>query len=319
MKIKVIIGFVVTAVAFAVLFSKVDLEMFENSFTGIDYLLIVPAVIVYFSTFFIRGLRWKLLVTGFAGISFKSSLGMIVSGYALNNVFPARAGDITRAYATSKDGNCSKTSSLAAIFAEKVFDGFSIVTILFSLLLFFPSPPIIKSISVVAGLCFFILFFFIVTATFSDIPFRFLDLLESIAPDFMNPVFVLGRKFFTGVSSLDGIPAVLRVFILSFAVWFLEAIVYFMAIEASGHSLPFDAVLYALVAVNLAMLIPSTPGGLGVFQFAVVSTLGFFGMESNSALAISFVIHAIQLIPVTIIGFIWLNLNHLKLGDLKNS
>ncbi len=318
MKIKLIIGFTVTVIAFVILFSKVDFEMFKHSFTGIDYHLIIPAVFVYFSTLFIRGLRWKLLVAGFAKISFKSSAGMVVSGYALNNVFPARAGDITRAYVTSKEGKCSKTSSLAAIFAEKVFDGFSIVTILFSLLLFFPSPPVIKSISVVAGICFLVLFFFIITASFSDIPFRFLNLLESVFPDFMKPLFVLGRKFFNGVSSLNGIGAVLHVFVLSFSIWFLEAIVYFLAVTASGHTLPFDAVLYALVAVNLAMLIPSTPGGLGVFQFAVVSTLGFFGMESNSALAISFVIHAIQLIPVTIIGFIWINLSHLKPGELKN-
>lgn len=45
---------------------------------------------------------------------------------------------------------------------------------------------------------------------------------------------------------------------------------------------------------NIVAFIPSSPGGIGVFEYAVVLSLGFFGVSREPALAAAFLLHLVQ-------------------------
>ena len=68
--------------------------------------------------------------------------------------------------------------------------------------------------------------------------------------------------------------------------------------------MPFWGAIIVLIVNTLAIMIPVSPGNVGVFQIACVIGLGFFGIPKDDALAFSIVLHAVELAPVFILGAI---------------
>jgi uncharacterized membrane protein YbhN (UPF0104 family) len=50
------------------------------------------------------------------------------------------------------------------------------------------------------------------------------------------------------------------------------------------------------------MLLPSTPGAIGVYEASTVLALSWFGIEKEQALGIALFNHALQFIPTTLLG-----------------
>ncbi|HOB72694.1 MAG TPA: hypothetical protein PKM18_13000, partial [bacterium] len=61
-----------------------------------------------------------------------------------------------------------------------------------------------------------------------------------------------------------------------------------------------------------------TPGGLAVFQAAIVFALRSFTILYEKRMAVAIILHMAQIIPVTIIGLMWLYLNHISVLSAQN-
>src|SRR6478672_1547305 len=56
--------------------------------------------------------------------------GMTMTGYFFNTFFPARAGDLMRAHLLSRRSGLSRTTILATVVIEKLFDGLALLVLL---------------------------------------------------------------------------------------------------------------------------------------------------------------------------------------------
>ena len=74
-----------------------------------------------------------------------------------------------------------------------------------------------------------------------------------------------------------------------------------------------------IAAVSLAMFIPSIPGHIGVYHLASVVTLSIYGISEADARAFSIVLHLVQYIPTTLIGWFFLKRTHLSLGAMRRA
>jgi len=317
MNYKLIIGFLVTLIAFIFLFYGIDFEKFFDALKDANGWFLLLGAIMYLAGFLIRGFRWKILLDNMKQIKFRETVQLTVVGYAVNNVFPARAGEFARAYLAGKRNGISRTSSLATIFVERVFDGLTVVTILVILLFYYPFPVWVRTLSDIAGILFATLFVFIFVSSFSNIPFLILKKVKPWFPDVFSPIFKLGEKFLNGAASLKSIGQLIKIVLLSFSIWAVEITVYFAVVHAFNLDIPLVAFFLMLVAVNLGMLLPSTPGGLGVFQFAVVESLLLFSIQKSSGMAVALVLHMVQIIPVTVIGLLWLYRHHISIENIE--
>ena len=91
-------------------------------------------------------------------------------------------------------------------------------------------------------------------------------------------------------------------FFFTLAGWAYIGIAAWLVGLAVGVTLPFWQMLIAMVVViRLAGFIPSPPGGVGVFEFVAVSTLGLFAIGQAAALTFALVIHAIIFLPPLLI------------------
>jgi uncharacterized membrane protein YbhN (UPF0104 family) len=86
----------------------------------------------------------------------------------------------------------------------------------------------------------------------------------------------------------------------------LGALSFWIVAAAFGLSVNYAAMLLVVGVVNLAGLIPASPGQLGVFEFFTVTALKLVGVNETEAVAYALVVHVIVWLPVTLLGFFYL-------------
>lgn len=60
--------------------------------------------------------------------------------------------------------------------------------------------------------------------------------------------------------------------------------------------------LFVVIAINLALILPSSPAAVGVFEWATLIALGAYGISESSALSYALVLHAINFVPYVAVG-----------------
>ena len=315
---KVAAGFLITIILFIFLLRDLDFELFFQYLFHGNIFYIIAGATVYMSSFLVRGLRWRILLKHLKNFEVKELTMLTISGYAVNNIFPVRIGEFTRAWITGKRNGVSRTSALASIFVERVFDGLTIAVILSITLFFYPFPGNVKTLAYMASAFFALAFLFVLFGTFSDKPARFLSFLRKRLPGFTSFVFDVAEKFLKGAASLNSPWQILSVTLLSMLVWTIELSVYILVSHAFGIDIPLPGYLFMLCAANLGMLAAPTPGGLAVFQAAIVYALKSFSILYEKRMAVAIVLHMSHLIPVTVTGLIWLYKNHISIASAQN-
>ena len=94
----------------------------------------------------------------------------------------------------------------------------------------------------------------------------------------------------------------------SFASWLASAVVMFVVLRAFDLALPFTAGLFLMAAVSLGMVVPSSPGYIGVFHaIAIESLVNVFDVNRNQAASYALVQHGLlYLTPIAIAAvFLW--------------
>jgi uncharacterized protein (TIRG00374 family) len=75
-----------------------------------------------------------------------------------------------------------------------------------------------------------------------------------------------------------------------------------MVLGAVGVSLSAVSWIVAFVAINLVLVLPSTPAQIGVLEVGAVAALRALGVEEHAALAFALLYHAAHVIPPTVVG-----------------
>ncbi len=93
---------------------------------------------------------------------------------------------------------------------------------------------------------------------------------------------------------------------LTVLAWSAESAAYFFVLRAFGIALPGTAAVMLMAIVNLGIMIPSSPGYIGPFEFFGVGTLLLFGVPKSVSLPAVLVIHTLVWLPITLWGFYYM-------------
>jgi len=80
---------------------------------------------------------------------------------------------------------------------------------------------------------------------------------------------------------------------------------YWGVMKALGLDLSFMSLLLIEGVVNLVLLIPAAPGGLGTFDAAAKFMLSLFGIPAEQALGYALILRVALWIPITALGAIF--------------
>ncbi|HEY3111594.1 MAG TPA: lysylphosphatidylglycerol synthase transmembrane domain-containing protein [Chloroflexota bacterium] len=316
------IGIVVSIFFLWVAFRQVsDVGHLAEALGSANYLWLAPAVALYLLGLLVRGLRWRILLLPIARIPTGSLFGILSIGFLVNNVLPARLGEIARAILVGRRHDISRSAALATIVVERIFDG--VVMLLFlgvasatagarvapdwlELLV-----PLTAAAFGGAGIALAVL---ALAPTFAlGLAAR---LLAPFPPRLRASALSVANKFITGLGVLQDLELAAGVLATSIVAWLLEMGAYVSVGQAFRLTGELNAYLLALAVANLGTMIPSSPGYVGTFDALVQRSLAVFAVPAAPALAYAFVLHLAIWLPPTLMGFFYLWRYNLSLSRL---
>jgi uncharacterized protein (TIRG00374 family) len=283
---------------------------------------ILPGVAVYFFGVWARTWRWDYLLRPLKRIPLRRLFPVVVIGYMGNNVYPARAGEVIRAYVLRQREGVSISASLATVVVERVFDGLVMLIFVFIGLPFTPMPGWLQGMVIAASLLFFGALALFMTAA---IKFEWAEvaygwIISRIVPArFRAPVRSFADRFMTGLHALRSGRGVLMIFVTSIVIWLAETVKYWFVMHAFNFSVPFWVLMLMNGIVNLATTIPSAPGYVGTFDAPGIKILSIFGVERNLAASYTLVLHAALWLPITLLGFWYMGRESVSWRDFSQA
>ena len=124
-------------------------------------------------------------------------------------------------------------------------------------------------------------------------------------------------SFKEGLNSVESMKTVVITFMYTLLIWSVFAYAIYLGGLSFGLKLSIAASLMILVAICLAMIIPSTPGFIGTYHASVTYALILYSVPPEKALGLSIVFHATNYIPLTLAGFLYLWRHHLSLKGIR--
>ncbi len=290
-------------------------------------LLTLLAVAVGTCMFPLRARRWRPILDPIApDLPFQPLWRATAIGMMANNVLPARAGELVRAFMLSRLTPVPFSASFASLVVDRAFDAV-IVLALMVLAMFdprFPSDVLVAGrpayhyagsgvviVAVLAAAMYGVVFF----------PDRLIRLYamfaRRVAPRFEDRGRIMLRSFADGLGVLRHPARFASVLWWALLHWLVQALAFYIMFRAIGISAPFSATLFVQGLIVIGVALPSTPGFFGLFEAAAVASLTLYGVSESLAVAWAVIYHVLSLIPITLFGLYYLARSGLKLSDLK--
>lgn len=267
---------------------------------------LLAGALFYFVAVALRAWRWGDLLAGVQPVRFPDRFVALTIGYMGNNLYPARAGELLRAYVLRRRTGLSVSAALATIVIERVFDGLMVALLALGALLFVPLPPALYPL-VLGGALAFGGALLLLMAAAAGAPWlrQGLDRLggRGAGPVGARLAGIAGR-FLEGLMALRRPSRAVRVGLVTALIWLAEAATYALVLQAFPVRSSFLALLVMVAAANLATALPAAPGYLGTFEAPGVMVLRAFGLPSAVAIAYTLLLHLILWFPITLLGLL---------------
>lgn len=320
------IGVVISLGILYLAFRRIDVRLLLQSLQGANYLYLFPTIVIIFVNMALRAVRWGYLLRPIKKIGFPNLFEGILIGFMANNVLPVRMGEFVRAYIIGRSERIKKSASFATVMVERLFDGLTVLGLLVVILTFIHVPP--ENTYFKRGLQMggyatmaiygftFVILFIIKTRTrwFLKIALLFTRPLPSKVTK--NGISTI-KSFKEGLLAVDSAKTMLISFFYSLVIWAVFAYAIYLMGLAFGIQLSVSATAMVLLAICMAMMIPSTPGYIGPYHAAVAYALVLYNIPLERALSFSLVFHATNYIPITLAGFLYLWRHQLSLKKIR--
>ena len=311
------IGTAVSLVFIGLLLWRTDLREVWDTWRRAQPLWLLAALAVYFCSVQLRAFRYRFILLSRISISAWELFPILAIGYMANNLLPARAGELVRAYVLGERHKVSKMFSLGTIAVERLFDGLALIGILLSAAIFLGVNGALRDLAIITVPLFALAFALFLTVLASpSLSERLALRLVRLAPSrFHERAEELALAFISGLGSLRH-PRLFAIVIVTSALsWTMEGIVYSLVGRALGMQIAPGFYFMAAAAANLAITAPSSQGGIGPYEFFAAQTIIFAGASASVAAAFALAVHALVILPITLVGLYFLWRTHLHLSQ----
>jgi glycosyltransferase 2 family protein len=261
------------------------------------------AVVLYYLSFWFRGLRWRLLaktaniggdngknVPGTTALS-----GIILMGWFANSVAFLRLGDAYRGWSLARESKSDFPSSLGTVLAERVQDMAAVLILVLAAAVWLT----IEGDSKVPGWVVFAAFALVASLVIGLLVMRIAgERLSRRLPGRFEAAYVNFQRGTLSSFSGRGIPPQLLLGIIG---WILEIARFYFVADAMGIEISFGIVMFAALANAMLTTIP-TPGGFGFVEGGLTGLLILFGRTDNEAISLVAVDRTISWLSVVLFG-----------------
>ena len=279
-------------------------------------------------TFPLRTIRWRYLLRDQGTVlPLKPLWHATAIGFMANNLLPARAGEVARAYAVRSLTGVRFTTAFASVAVERVFDGLFLVGLLvvgflaggFTTAAAVQGMPLGR-IAMGGAVLFGSVFVVALAVVWQPAVTRRLAhaVLHRLLPArWADRMLGMVDGVLDGLSALRAPGRLGAVLFWSLILWLTNAASFALAFAAFGLSLPWGAALVLQGLLAFGVAVPSTPGFFGVFEGVTRAALTLYGVAASSAVSLAIGYHITGFLPITVLGLWSLWGAGLHLGELK--
>lgn len=236
----------------------------------------------------------------------------------MNNILPGRLGEIARVYLVGKKEDISKSAALGTIVVERLFDGLGLLFLMLLFSFWLPLGDFLSNLLKVMTLLFVgLLLFFVLLVALPSLAQRVIAvLLGSFPSKWRTGADGIVIRFIEGLKILHDPKRMMIIFAYSLLLWSIEAVVGYIVGISFQLKLSLPVYFMATAAANLATSLPTTQAGIGPYEFFSKQTLVLFGADSSIAVAYAILLHAILILPLVFLGFVYLWRENLSLSKI---
>ncbi|MGH3073157.1 MAG: lysylphosphatidylglycerol synthase transmembrane domain-containing protein [Gaiellaceae bacterium] len=300
-------------------FRDADLGELGDSLRETNGAYLVPAGLALAAGVLVRAWRWQLLFERARRPRFGLVANALLIGYLFNTILPARPGELARVQVLGKRADVSRAEVLATVVLERVYDLFVLIALLAVAAPFLPAVAWLNAalgLGAVLGLA--LLAAALLVRRYgrrgARILLKPLTLLPAVGEERVD---VMAASVVNGLAAVRAMRPALTALLVTALSWLLLAVSAWFLLRGTGIDAGFAAALLVLVATNLALVLPASPAGLGVFEAAAVLALAAFDVGREQALSYALVLHALNALPFVVVGYLalWLSTRRGRSGS----
>ena len=331
--ISLVAGILLSVSALYLAFRNVPFADLATYIGTIDYFWLFPTTFLIISTFFLRVWRWQLILKGYQKVDFWQAFHPLMIGFMMNCILPGRVGELARPTILRQKQKIPLTTGLATVATERLFD------ILFLIILFalvFGTIARRPDLEVSFGslrlnsqtlqsiawtmirlilILFIGLFVIMVPWTRQRMITAIMYCTRQISGRASGIGIKIERIATLMIDIIQNIAAGLNLVrhpsrllaCLGFttAIWGVTLVSYYVfAKGCPGISLTIKELATVMVVICFFIALPSVPGFWGLWEAGGVFALSLFNIPAKDAVGFILVNHAVQLVPVILIGWI---------------
>ncbi len=342
------IGVFISVAAFYLAFRNVPIADLFRYMSTIEPVWVAPSVALCVMAFYLRAQRWRLILGEKYHLPFWEAYHPMMIGFMVNGILPGRVGEIVRPAILKKRDNVPFSTGLATVAVERLFDMiflllfFAVILTMMEIddslsipfgdyilnketldtvsrgmlrllvvllagavsLTFSPSRNIIKAmVSGMPGLLFFLR----------------QDTQKRLSQKISTPVNSLLDNFSLGFSQIKEPKRLAGCLFLSAAIWMISALSsYVLTFGSPGIDMTFQEVFTMMIIICFVIALPSVPGYWGIWEAGGLFALTIFGISNEAAAGYTLVNHAVQLLPIILLGFVSAFTTGINVLSLKN-
>jgi uncharacterized membrane protein YbhN (UPF0104 family) len=256
------------------------------AFAGASIAPMVLAVGLILAILFAKALTWRFLLPPETHVGITLLFRSTVVAYATSILLPLRAGEMVRLWML-RDAGVPLATGAAVALGEKLLDIIGMLVWMAPLPLLVPNLPG-QTAHWISGLA---------IASLATL-FALRPLLERLGDQGWRGELARG---FQALHDLRRLGPTLGVVLVS---WGLELALVMVVLAAVHVNIPLGAGLVVLLAINLAIALPSTPAQVGTLELGALAGLHLVGVGDAPAVAFAVTYHVLLIVPTVTAGLL---------------
>ena len=298
------LGIALSAGAVFVLLKQVSTRELARNIRAADPLWLLGACLLTVAGYWFRAVRWGEILSPEARVPKGRLFATTMVGFLAINVLPARLGEVVRAYALARSERIKTGTVLGSVVIERIFDLVALAGFWALSLLFAPYPSWFRwSGYVTIGLSVAVTFvLWLLHAGHYDTD-SLASRLKSLLPRWLTgPVEGPVASFAAGLQVLGKPSTMGSSAILTLIMWVVTGAVFLFVGQSMRLSLPLWSPFLLSFIVCVAIMVPSSPGFIGVLEGSCVVGLSLLGVDAARGLAYGVLYHITQIVPLVVLG-----------------
>ena len=265
-----------------------------SALTHVDWRFILLAILIHYSGFAVRGLRWQQLLGSVSHrLSWSFATTLLLAGWFVSALLPARAGDVMRVGVLHRPAQdrpgVPVADALGSIVLERVLDLLAILTLGsgFGFIVLRAQLPnwVLAAYAVgVAGLVCFGGVLLVTPAVLNWLRGWSAQRFWQMALDF-------AAQLVESLRALVDQPWLAFLLLAeSVYIWLCDAFLMWLCVGSLGTHLPFGRAAFVALTVDVFAVVPLTPGGIGQIETvnaALLTLLKLSGFNVAAAVLVN--------------------------------